>query len=141
MEDPFVLVAPPGHPLARRKRTASLDELDGATVYLLEDGHCLRDQALALCSRVRAEEARFRATSLSTLTQVVSAGAGVTLLPEVALPVENRRGELVERRFRKPPPGRTIGLVWRRRSPLGPSLDELGEAIRDAWPREGRGGP
>jgi LysR family transcriptional regulator, hydrogen peroxide-inducible genes activator len=132
LRDPFLLAAPPDHPLAKARRRARLDELHDASVLLLDDGHCFRDQALQLCARVGAREAGFRATSLATLVQMASAGRGVTLLPSIALPVENRRGQLVVRSFAPPGPGRTIALVWRRGSALAPSLDRLAESIRDA---------
>jgi LysR family hydrogen peroxide-inducible transcriptional activator len=131
--DPFVLAAPVGHPLAAEKGPARLSELGGATVLLLDDGHCLRDQALSFCSRARAHEADFRATSLSTLAQMVSAGAGVTLLPRLALPLENRRARLGVRRFAEPAPHRTIALAWRKGSPLGPALRRLAGTIKDAY--------
>ena len=131
--DPFVLVTPAGHPLAAGKGPARLSELNGATVLLLDDGHCLRDQALSLCSRARAHEADFRATSLSTLAQMVSAGAGVTLLPRLALATENRRGKLGVRRFAEPAPHRTLALAWRKSSPLGPALRRLCATIREAY--------
>ena len=133
-KDPFLLAAPRGHPLARARRLL-LEDLAGARVLLLDDGHCLRDQALALCARGEAREADFRATSLSTLTQMVVGGAGVTLLPALAVAVENRIGELVLRRFEEPSPGRTIALVWRRRSPQAAALRELARVLREAWPR------
>jgi LysR family transcriptional regulator, hydrogen peroxide-inducible genes activator len=133
--DPFVLATPAGHPLAAGKGPAKLADLGGATVLLLDDGHCLREQALAVCSRARAHEADFRATSLSTLAQMVSAGAGVTLLPRLALPTENRRGKLAVRRFADPVPHRTLAMVWRKSSPLGPALRRLTETIREAYSR------
>ncbi|MGE4056863.1 MAG: LysR substrate-binding domain-containing protein, partial [Vicinamibacterales bacterium] len=79
--DPFVLAAHPGHPLVASAAPATPDRLEGAEVFLLDDGHCLREQALGLCTRAGAQEAGFRGTSLSTLVQMVSASAGVTLLP------------------------------------------------------------
>jgi LysR family transcriptional regulator, hydrogen peroxide-inducible genes activator len=130
--DPFVLATPVGHPLAQARGPAKLGELAGSTVLLLDDGHCLRDQALSYCSRARAHEADFRATSLSTLAQMVSAGAGVTLLPRLALPTESRRGKLAVRRFADPAPHRTLALAWRKSSPLGPALRRLAATIRAA---------
>ena len=79
-DDPFVLAAPKKHALAR-KRTIAAADLEGETVLLLDDGHCLRGQALSYCASAHANEASFRATSLSTLAQMVSSGVGVTLLP------------------------------------------------------------
>jgi LysR family hydrogen peroxide-inducible transcriptional activator len=131
VRDPFLLAASPGHPLAATTRRARLDDLEGASVLLLDDGHCLRDQALQLCARTGAREAGFRATSLATLVQMASAGRGVTLLPSIALPVENRRGQLVVRPFAPPGPGRTIALAWRRGSALAPSFRRLAESIRE----------
>jgi LysR family hydrogen peroxide-inducible transcriptional activator len=128
-KDPFVVALPKGHPLARKKRLAVTD-LDGARVLLLDEGHCFRDQTLELCERAKADEGSFRATSLATLSQMVSSGAGVTLLPALAVPVENRRGQLEIRPFTKPAPGRTVALVWRPRSPFAGALVELAETIR-----------
>jgi len=131
LRDPFLLAASPGHPLAATSRRARVDHLAGATLLLLEDGHCFRDQALQLCGRHGAREAEFRSTSLATLVQMASAGRGVTLLPSIALPVENRRGQLVVRPFSPPGPGRTIVLAWRRGSALAPSLGRLAVSIQD----------
>ena len=133
--DPFVLAAPPGHPLAASFAPATPQELRGAGFLLLDDGHCFREQALAYCATARARELDFRATSLATLSQMVAGGAGVTLLPRLALPVENRRSELVVRRLASPVPDRTIALVWRPRSPLGPALRQLAATLRDACRR------
>jgi LysR family hydrogen peroxide-inducible transcriptional activator len=129
--DDFVVALPKGHPLGRKKRL-TLTELEGARVLLLDEGHCFRQQALALCTKVRAKETDFRATSLSTLAQMVSSGAGITLLPSLAVDVENRRGQLDIRPFAKPAPRRTIALVWRRRSPLGEEFALFAETLRRA---------
>ena len=134
IEDPFVLAAPPGHPLARARTPATPQELRGADVLLLDEGHCFREQALSYCASARAHELDFRATSLATLAQMVAGGAGVTLLPRLALPVENRRSELVVRRL-APEPHRTLALVWRPRSPLGPALRQLAQTLRAACRR------
>jgi LysR family hydrogen peroxide-inducible transcriptional activator len=133
-EDPFVLAAPPGHPLGRGDSPASLAELRGGDVLLLDEGHCLRQQALELCARAKAHELAFRATSLGTLVQMVAAGAGVTLLPALALETEARRARLQLRRFAPPAPGRTIVLAWRKRTPLGPALRELTSVARECYP-------
>jgi LysR family hydrogen peroxide-inducible transcriptional activator len=135
-EDPFVLAMPPGHPLARGRGPAKPQELRGAGFLLLDDGHCFRDQALSYCASARARELDFRATSLATLAQMVASGAGVTLLPRIAVPVENRHSELAVRRMARPEPHRTLALVWRPRSPLGPALRQLAATIRAAC-REG----
>ena len=130
--DPFLLAAAPGHRLARGLKPLSPDLLDGSRVFLLDDGHCFRDQALQLCARAGAKEQGFRATSLSTLVQMVSASGGVTLLPSIALPVENRRGQLVIRRFKAPGPGRTLALAWRRGSAMREPFTKIATTIRAA---------
>ncbi|MBI2891909.1 MAG: LysR family transcriptional regulator [Deltaproteobacteria bacterium] len=132
VKDPFVLAAPPGHPLLRRRSPAKLAELRGTKVLLLDDGHCLRDQALSICSAAEAQELGFRATSLSTLTQMVAGGAGITLLPRLAVRTETRRADLVVRPFAQPAPHRTVALVWRPRSPLGPPLRQVASILRKA---------
>jgi len=93
-DEPFALAVPAGHPLAEREHVR-IEDLRGETVLLLEDGHCLRDQALEVCSRVRVQEPQdYRATSLETLRQMVAAGHGITLLPDLAAesPVGAARG-------------------------------------------------
>jgi LysR family transcriptional regulator, hydrogen peroxide-inducible genes activator len=110
----FQVALPQGHPLAKRRRLA-LDDLDGETLLLLEDGHCLRDQALAACRLARVREAPdFRATSLETLRQMVAAGVGITLLPSLAVEQQDARAPtMVVRRFQDPEPSRTIAAAWR----------------------------
>ena len=130
--DPFLLAAAPGHPLARGKQRLTPDVLDGARVFLLDDGHCFREQALELCARAGASETGFRATSLATLVQMASASGGVTLLPSIALAVENRRGQLTIRPFARPGPGRTLALAWRRGSALRAPLTRIADTIRHA---------
>jgi LysR family hydrogen peroxide-inducible transcriptional activator len=131
--DPFVLAAPRRHPLAKTRGPATLAELRGAAVLLLDDGHCLRNQALALCTSARTEELGFRATSLPTLAQMVSSGAGVTLLPRMAVSTESRRSTLVIRPLSDASAYRTIALVWRPTSPLGPALRKLSATIRNSY--------
>jgi LysR family hydrogen peroxide-inducible transcriptional activator len=128
--DPFVLAAAPGHALVQGKRPLRAADLRGAPVLLLDDGHCFRDQALSVCAGAGADELGFRATSMSTLAQMVAGGGGVTLLPAMAVPTEAQRAGLAVRRLAEPVPKRTIALVWRRRSPLGPALAQLAETVR-----------
>lgn len=130
-EDVFVLAVPPGHPLSKVKRVR-LQDLEDEQVLLLDDGHCFRSQALALCKQAGVREADLRATSLATMVQMVSSGAGITLLPSLAVPVENRRGQLAIRPFAAPAPSRTIALVWRRESPLKKPLETLAATMRRA---------
>ncbi|HXQ58797.1 MAG TPA: LysR substrate-binding domain-containing protein [Acidimicrobiales bacterium] len=116
-EDPFVLALPEGHPLAGAGPVpvSSITELP---VILLEEGHCLREQALSVCRLVGTHEAEMQATGMTTLCQMVATGLGVTLLPTSAVALEARPGTgLTTRPFTHPAPSRTIGLVWRRTTP------------------------
>jgi LysR family hydrogen peroxide-inducible transcriptional activator len=132
--DPFVLATPPGHPLGAKSAPATPAELRHASVLLLDEGHCFREQALAICAGAKVHELAFRATSLSTLAQMVAGGSGVTLLPLLSIPTEARRAKLRLRPFAEPAPKRTIALVWRPRSPLGPALQRLAATARAAFP-------
>ena len=113
----FVLAAPRGTAIAKRKQLTDRD-LGAETVLLLADGHCLRDQALAVCERGGAVESlEVRGTSLPTLVQMVAGGLGVTLLPEMAAAsLVPARGPVVLVPFKAPAPGRTLGLAWRTSS-------------------------
>ena len=116
--EPFLLAAPRGSKLLGRRRLHEQD-LAGQDVLLLEDGHCLRDQALAVCQQAGSTElAEVRATSLPTLVQMVAGGLGVTLLPKSAADVlvPTARGPVQLVRFADPAPGRTLGLIWRTSS-------------------------
>lgn len=128
--EPFLLAAPRHHPLTDKADLREAD-LDGETVLLLEDGHCLRDQALAVCQTAGAHEnAELRATSLPTLAQMVAGGLGVTLLPERAAPALAGRGSGVTAvPFKRSPPGRDVGLVWRMSSARGRELALLAEVL------------
>ncbi len=115
--EPFMVAMPAGHKLAQRS-SIKVDDLSHETLLLLEDGHCLRDQALDICSSTDVNEKQdFRATSLETLRQMVAAGVGITLLPELAGrgAYGNARGVAIKP-FAKPVPTRTIGAVWRKSS-------------------------
>jgi LysR family hydrogen peroxide-inducible transcriptional activator len=115
--DAFVVALPRSHRLTSRKSLREKD-LDGEPVLLLEDGHCLRENALSVCRSAGAKEAGdFRAGSLATLVQMVAAGDGITLLPAMAASVESKRGEIVVVPFADPAPGRRIGFAWRSTSP------------------------
>jgi len=131
-EEAFTLALPHNHALAD-KTTVRVQDLKGHTLLLLEDGHCLRDQALEVCSRVDVREAEdFRATSLETLRQMVVAGLGITLLPESAVdaPFASQRG-LAIRRFAKPEPTRTVGAVWRKSSTRTAAIAELCKVVEN----------
>jgi LysR family hydrogen peroxide-inducible transcriptional activator len=131
-DEPFVLAAPEGHRLARGRRRLRQEDLRDEAVLLLEDGHCLRDQALDVCRLAGAREAaETRASSLTTLVQMVANGLGVTLLPASSVDVEVHAGDGIEvRRFADPPPRRHVGLAWRRSSPRGEELRRLAELLR-----------
>jgi LysR family hydrogen peroxide-inducible transcriptional activator len=114
-KEPFTVALPADHRLATRS-SIKVDDLSQETLLLLEDGHCLRDQALDICSGSAVHEKQdFRATSLETLRQMVAAGVGITLLPELAGrgAYGNARGVTIKP-FAKPVPSRTIGAVWRK---------------------------
>ncbi|MFO0510759.1 MAG: LysR substrate-binding domain-containing protein [Gammaproteobacteria bacterium] len=131
-DEPFVVAMPTAHPLAERKQLRA-EDLRGATLLLLEEGHCLRDQALEVCSRVPVREKQdFRGTSLETLRQMVAADAGITLLPELATrgAYAQSRGVVI-RPFAKPVPARRIGAIWRKSSPRGAALAAVAEVIAE----------
>ena len=121
---------PTTHRFAKRKRITEAD-IAGEQVLLLEDGHCLRDQALKVCQTSGASEiGDFRASSLNTLVQMVAGGIGITLLPQLAIEVETRTlTQLIIRPFQKPEPSRTIGLVWRKTSPREHEFRLLAELL------------
>lgn len=128
----FSVALPEHHPLAARQSVRVAD-LKGEKLLLLEEGHCLRDQALEVCSRAGVHEQQdFRATSLETLRQMVASGAGITLLPELAGrgAYRNARG-LVLRPFAKPAPVRQVGALWRKSSARRAAIDALCRVISE----------
>ena len=137
-QDRFVLALRPDHTLARRGTPVEASELRGEEVLLLDEGHCFRDQALEVSSPARAREGEFRATSLATLVQMVAGGAGITLLPALAVATEAGRAGLRVRPMASTKAYRTIALVWRKRSPLGPALREVAQVLSEAFPRQPR---
>ncbi len=130
--DPFSLALPRNHALAASTDPISLDALRDESMLLLEDGHCLRTQVLAACEWAGMREREFRATSLSTLVHVVASGAGITLLPALAVEAETARAPLAIRPLMAPTPHRTIVLGWRRGSPLRAAMLTFAETIRAA---------
>lgn len=124
----FVLVRPgedAGKPVPDRKALREMKLL------LLEEGHCFRDQALSFCNmRPARPRELLDGSSLSTLVQMVSAGIGVTLIPEMAIKVETRSASVSVTRFRNPRPARTIGMIWRKNNPLAKQLLQVCEAVR-----------
>jgi LysR family hydrogen peroxide-inducible transcriptional activator len=130
----FVLAVPTGHPLAASDEPVDASVLADEPVLLLEEGHCLRDQALDLCRLVGASERDgFRATSLETLRQMVAAGVAVTLLPELAvLPPVPDSFDVCLRRFADPAPKRDIAMLWRRSSEHAGLYGKFAAVLRDA---------
>jgi LysR family hydrogen peroxide-inducible transcriptional activator len=129
--DRFLLAAPADEPMPRRSLKA--EEVDQRRLILLEEGHCLRDQALAFCATTRRDSAAaLGSTSLATVMQMVANGYGITLLPEIAAELETRDKRVTLKRFRAPEPGRTIGLAWRKTSPRRRDFAALGEAVTRA---------
>jgi LysR family hydrogen peroxide-inducible transcriptional activator len=135
-EEDFVLAVPADHELAAITEPVTLDVLAGTRVLLLEDGHCLRDQALDVCRLAGASERRnFRATSLETLRQMVAAGVGVTLLPQLAVsPPSPSSDDVHIVRFADPAPSRRIAMCWRPTSPHHDLLLKLADVFRDLPP-------
>jgi LysR family hydrogen peroxide-inducible transcriptional activator len=128
-DDAFLLAVPANDPLPRDARV-NPREIDQQRLILLEEGHCLRDQALAYCATARHEmPLSLGATSLATVMQMVANGYGVTLVPEVAIDVEVRDERVKILRFTSPEPGRTVGLAWRRTSPRKADFIALGELV------------
>lgn len=125
----FLLVRPlkdEGTPVPSREMLREM------RLLLLEEGHCFRDQALSFCKMQSSPRELLDANSLSTLVQMVSAGVGVTLIPEMAVSVETRSAAVSVARFGKPRPSRTIGMVWRKTSPLARQLTQISEVVLSA---------
>lgn len=124
--EPFVVALPAGHPLTNKEQLRDID-LAGQCVLLLEEGHCLREQALAICGWARSEESdQFGATSLETLRHMVAAGVGCTLLPALAnASGVHHSGSMQIRSFVEPVPTRTIGLIWRHGYPREETVRQL----------------
>jgi LysR family transcriptional regulator, hydrogen peroxide-inducible genes activator len=107
----------------------SSEKLREMRLLLLEEGHCFREQALSFCNIKSPPREVLDASSLSTLVQMVGAGIGVTLIPEMAVPVETRSAPVSVVRFKNPQPSRTIGMVWRKTSPLSGQLQQISEVV------------
>jgi LysR family hydrogen peroxide-inducible transcriptional activator len=132
-DDRFVLALPKERKLSGRVR-ATKELIEHERLLLLEEGHCLRDQALTYCSLQQVDTVNtFGASSLSTIIEMVAAGFGITLLPEICLGVESRGRDLSLVRFIDPEPFRTLGLVWRSTSPRKPDFMERGRLVTRAW--------
>ena len=130
-KDGFQLVARKDSPLAQKKAATTAD-LKDADLLLLAEGHCLREHALAAC-RLPQADSGFAGASLNTLVEMVAGGLGVTLLPDMAVPMHvPKPGELVARPFDRSGPGRQIGLAWRTTSSRAEEFREFGAALTKA---------
>jgi LysR family hydrogen peroxide-inducible transcriptional activator len=126
-KEEFLLAVPAAHPLARRKQI-DLDDLQGQNLMLLDEGHCLREQALSVCQLAGAgENTTFRASSLETLRQMVISGLGVTLMPAMAI---NKSQDGIRYLAFVTPPVREIGLVFRRSDWRLPLWQKLAQVLR-----------
>jgi LysR family hydrogen peroxide-inducible transcriptional activator len=135
--EPFLAALPAGHPLAKRD-VLKVTDIMAEKLLLLDEGHCLRDQALDVCGTGSRGREEVRATSLETLRQMVGMGLGLTLLPALAVDAGPRVGKKsVEiRPFKSPPPGRTIGLAWRKRAPFPETFERLAATLKASLPTE-----
>ncbi len=126
-DEDFLLVRPAAQ---AAQPVPSLEELRNLPLLLLEEGHCFRDQAISYCKLPPAPAGEImQGSSLSTLVQMVGAGLGVTLIPEMAAAVETRSAKVALDRLPDPRPSRTIGLVWRKSNPLAPQLEALAQVL------------
>jgi len=127
-DEDFVLVRPAADANAPVPDPSNLRQM---RLLLLEEGHCFRDQALAFCqSQSAAPWQGLDASSLSTLVQMVSAGIGMTVLPEMAVDVEARAADVDIARFPAPAPRRKIGMVWRKTTPMADQMNAIAHALR-----------
>ena len=136
-EDLFLLAVPATDPRQENARVAA-EDIDQDRLILLEDGHCLRDQALAFCATAAGGRTAggggtaFGASSLNTVMQMVAGGYGVTLIPQIAADVERRDERVKFLRLENPEPGRSIGLAFRRTSPRKADFVALGETVKQS---------
>src|SRR5581483_932381 len=137
-EDRFLLALPPDRHVHGRIRATS-DLVKNDRLLLLEEGHCLRDQALAFCGLRQVDSIdTFGASSLSTIVQMVANGMGLTFLPEISLDLETKHGKVKILRFTDPEPMRVLGLAWRSTSPRRRDFIDLGKLIVEAVPKAAR---
>ncbi|SCB40276.1 LysR substrate binding domain-containing protein [Rhizobium hainanense] len=129
-EEEFVLVRPLKD---ARMPVPNSEMLREMRLLLLEEGHCFRDQALSFCNTTAtASRDLMEGSSLATLVQMVGAGFGVTLIPQMAVPLETRSAPVSVARLSEHRPSRTIGMVWRKTNPLAGQLEQIAGLIRDA---------
>ena len=135
----FVLVRPRGD---ADKPVPNAEMLREMRLLLLEEGHCFREQAISFCKMASSlPQDLMEGSSLTTLVQMVGAGIGVTLIPQMAVPVETRSAPVCVARFARPRPSRTIGMVWRKTNPLSAQFERIAEIVRELGAaRPGLGG-
>ncbi|MBL0318362.1 MAG: LysR family transcriptional regulator [Alphaproteobacteria bacterium] len=128
--EPFFIALPKQHPLARKKQL-SLEDISQEELLLLDEGHCLRSQSLELCTRIGKGESRhYRGTSLETLRSMVAAGAGITVIPQCAVPEKDAHLHYIP--FSQKDIGRTIGLVYRKTSHRTALFEKISKIILDS---------
>lgn len=114
-----------------KKPVPNNKELTNMKLLLLEEGHCLRSQTLSFCKVTSVPKNIMEGTTLTTLVQMVSAGIGVTLIPEISVPIETRSAKVSASRFQQQKPKRTIGLVWRKSNPLTRQFNEISSLLKN----------
>lgn len=129
--DDFYLAVHPTHPLAKRKRVR-MEQLSDEKLLLLSEGHCLREQALQVCSVANAREESFQATSMSTLIEMVKLGTGITLVPHSAI---DKHDDVKFIPFQKPVPHRNIAMVWLKNSSKEALLKDLLNVLKQSEAR------
>ncbi|MFV0294176.1 MAG: hydrogen peroxide-inducible genes activator [Paracoccus sp. (in: a-proteobacteria)] len=127
-DEEFVLIRPATD---ADKPVPNAENLQQMRLLLLEEGHCFRDQALSFCKMAQAPHGLMEGSSLSTLVQMVGAGIGVTLIPEMAVDIETRQANVAVAQLAKPRPSRTIGMVWRKSNPLADRFVKIAQIVAD----------
>jgi LysR family transcriptional regulator, hydrogen peroxide-inducible genes activator len=128
-EENFVVALPNSDPLSKKK-SLTVKDIEDATLLLLDEGHCLRDQALEVCGPAAGAHSGFRATSLETLRHMVASGGGITLLPSLACLAKTHKLTTIKP-FTKPEPTRTIAILWRSQSPRQQCCQMISDVIQD----------
>ncbi len=127
-EEEFLLIR---HNNDARKPVPNNKELTNMKLLLLEEGHCLRSQTLSFCKMTSVPKNIMEGTTLTTLVQMVSAGIGITLIPEISVPFETKLTKVTVSRFHQQKPKRTIGLVWRKSNPLARQFSEIASLLKN----------
>ncbi len=134
-DEEFVLVRPASD---AERPVPNAENLQQMRLLLLEEGHCFRDQALSFCKLPQAPRGLMEGSSLATLVQMVGAGIGVTLIPEMAVEIETRNTNVSLARLAAPRPSRTIGMVWRKSNPLAERFGQIAQILAEIGPTKPR---